>query len=386
MATKVTGKNIMLYKQQDSTNYYFNGATSQGTILGSTYYQINRNNEGGAAANFTRIADGDLASFITNSGDPNSTSIAGGVWVFKNYLSLSTNTAGTPMFAITIAKFDGTTLTPIASSDSVYFTSTSPTLYTTNVTVPTTTMASTDRLVVKVVVLNLTGRTATLYTEGTYINYFTSTIAYDIPFACSTSCTFNVNVNQKEVTSQTSAWYREYKNDIASWIINCDGIITLDNYGYLFLLQQQQNRTTIVVKFVIDNGANGLVIITGKCNLTSLSINGPWKDIATYSVSLQGTGPYGTSGTTINPQGVVITSATPVYTKQYIATGGESTVTWTDMVGRNCLYVSRGGIDVREILTSGTPTGDQVKWDSATGTLTFGRVLAATEFIRGLFN
>jgi predicted secreted protein len=208
----------------------------------------------------------------------------------------------------------------------------------------------------------------------------------DIPFSCSTNCTFSVNVDQKEVTSQTSAWYREFKNDIATWIVTCDGLITLDGYGYLFLLQQQQNRTTITIKFVVDNGLDGLVIISGNCNLTSLQINAPYKDIATYSVSLQGTGAYGTTGTTINPEGVVITAATPVYTKQYVATGGESTVTWSDMVGRNCLYVSRGGIDVREILTSGTATGDQVKWDSATGTLTFGRVLVATEFIRGLFN
>ena len=39
----------------------------------------------------------------------------------------------------------------------------------------------------------------------------------DIPFACSTNATFSVNVDQKEVTSQSSAWYREYRNDIASW-------------------------------------------------------------------------------------------------------------------------------------------------------------------------
>lgn len=208
----------------------------------------------------------------------------------------------------------------------------------------------------------------------------------DIPFSCSTNCTFSVNVDQKEVTSQTSAWYKEFKNDIATWNVTCDGLITLDGYGYLFLLQQQQNRTTILVKFVVDNGVDGLVIISGNCNLTSLQLNAPYKDIGTYSVSLQGTGAYGTTGMIINPQGVIITSATPVYTKQYVASGGESTITWSDMVGRNCLYVSRGGIDVREILTSGIPTGDQVKWDSATGTLTFGRVLVATEFIRGLFN
>ena len=205
----------------------------------------------------------------------------------------------------------------------------------------------------------------------------------DIPFACSTNCTFNVQVGQKEVTSQTSAWYKEFKNDIASWTISCDGLITLNNYGYLFLLQQQQNRTTILVKFVIDNGVDGLVIISGNCNLTNLQINGPWKDVATYTCSLQGTGAYGTSGTTISPGGIVIVGGS-VFNKQYVASGSETSITWSDMIGKTCLYVSRGGVDVREIVST-TPTGEQVKWNSTTGVLTFARALESDEFIRGLF-
>ena len=207
----------------------------------------------------------------------------------------------------------------------------------------------------------------------------------DIPFSCSTNCTFSVSVDQKEVTSQTSAWYREYKNDTATWSVTCDGLITLDGYGYLFLLQQQQDRTTILVKFVIDNGVDGLVVISGNCNLTSLQINAPYKDIATYSVSLQGTGAYGTTGTTINPEGVVIVAGGAVYTKGTIAAGGETTITYVDMIGKTCLYVSRGGIDVQEILVTGTPVDEQVKWVSATGVLIFGRVLESGEFIRALF-
>lgn len=205
----------------------------------------------------------------------------------------------------------------------------------------------------------------------------------DIPFACSTNCVFNVQVNQKEVTSQTSAWYKEFKNDIASWTINCDGLVTLDNYGYLFLLQQQQNRETILVKFVIDNGIDGLVIISGNCNLTNLQINGPFKDIATYACSLQGTGAYATSGTTVTPGGTVIVAGGIVYDKQYTASGAETTITWTDMIGKTCLYVSRGGVDVREIVGSGA-TGEQVAWNSSTGVLTFPRALESDEFIRML--
>lgn len=206
----------------------------------------------------------------------------------------------------------------------------------------------------------------------------------DIPFACSTNCTFNVSVGQKEVTSQSSAWYKEYKNDIAFWTISCDGLMTLNDYGYLFLLHQQQNRTTIQVKFVIDNGADGLVIISGNTNLTSLQINGPWKDIATYSVSLQGSGAYSTSGTTVTPSGTVIVAGGIVYDKQYVATGSETSITWSDMIGKTCLYVSRGGVDVRDIKASGA-TGEQVAWNSTTGVLTFPRALESDEFIRGLF-
>ena len=224
---------------------------------------------------------------------------------------------------------------------------------------------------------NVAGKNIMLY----YHNPITNT---DIPFACSTNCTFSVQVGQKEVTSQTSAWYKEFKNDIASWTISCDGLITLENYGYLYLLNLQQSRASIQVKFVIDNGTLGLVIISGTCNLTSLQINGPWKDVATYAVSLQGTGAYGTTGTSVTPGGTVIVAGGVVSDKQYTAAGGETTITWTDMIGKVCLYVSRGGIDVRDILTT-TPSGEQVQWNTTTGVLTFARALESDEFIRGLF-
>ena len=119
--------------------------------------------------------------------------------------------------------------------------------------------------------------------------------------------------------------------------------------------------------------------------MTSLQINGPWKDIATYAVSLQGTGGYGLSGTTITSTGSIIING-GVSGKQYIATGGQTSITWTDMIGKTCLYVSRGGVDVQNIFTSGTPTGNDVMWNSVSGVLTFGTALTANEFVRALFN
>jgi len=207
----------------------------------------------------------------------------------------------------------------------------------------------------------------------------------DVAFACSTTCAFSVSVDQKEVTSQTSAWFREFKNDIATWSVNCDGLITLSGFSYLFMLEKQLAREPIEIKFVVDNGVDGLVIINGTCNISSLAINAPQKDVATYNVSLQGTGAYGTTGTTINPEGIVIVAGGVVLNKQYTATGGETTITWADTIGKTCLYVSRGGIDVQNIITSGVPVDEDVKFVSATGVLTFSRALGSGEFVRALF-
>jgi len=207
----------------------------------------------------------------------------------------------------------------------------------------------------------------------------------DVAFACSTNCAFNVSVDQKEVTSQSSAWFREFKNDVATWNVTCDGLIILSGFSYLFMLEKQLSRTPIEIKFVVDNGVDGLTIINGICNISSLAINAPMRDVATYNVSLQGSGAYNTTGTEVDPSGVIIVGANPVKTKGYTASGGETSITFADTIGYACLYVSRGGVDAQNILTSGVPTGDDVKFVSATGVLTFGRALAAGEYIRGLF-
>jgi predicted secreted protein len=207
----------------------------------------------------------------------------------------------------------------------------------------------------------------------------------DVAFACSTNCTFNVNVDQKEVTSQTSAWFREYKNDVATWNVTCDGLITLTGFSYLFMLEKQLAREPIEIKFVVDNGVDGLTIINGTCNISSLAINAPQKDVATYNISLQGTGAYNTTGTEVDPSGVIIVGSNPVKTKGYTASGGETSITFADTVGYTCLYVSRGGIDVQGIITSGVPIDEQVKFVSSTGVLTFSRALGSGEFVRALF-
>ena len=384
MAEKVIGKNVMLYKTENNSKLFLNGSVFQGNIDGGPYYQLSGSQITGSSVDFTKVGNGTIAQFITDT-SVTIPSLTASTWNVTSYTSLSGDLSGSPFFYYALYKYDGTTFTLIAESPYNYFSSNAKTLYTSVLTIPATTFAAGERLAIKAIGYNIGSRTATLFTQSSNPAQIQTNLPVEVPFACSTNCNFSVSVDQKEVTSQTSAWYREFKIDIATWNVTCDGLVTLQDYGYLFLLKQQQDRTPILIKFVIDNGANGLVIISGKVNLTSLSIAAPYKDIATYQVSLQGTGAYGTSGTTINSSGVIIAGGSTLM-KQYVAAGGETTITFTDLIGNTCLYVSRGGVDVREILTTGTPVADQVKFDSTSGVLTFGRALESDEFIRGLFN
>jgi predicted secreted protein len=112
----------------------------------------------------------------------------------------------------------------------------------------------------------------------------------NIPFAASTNCSFDVSVDQTEVTSTSSAWFKEFKSDIASWTLNCDGLITLGDYDYKDMLDHQLARTSLVVRFSI--GTSTTYTIQGTVNIESLSISGPMEAVSTYSISLQGSGPY----------------------------------------------------------------------------------------------
>ena len=222
---------------------------------------------------------------------------------------------------------------------------------------------------------------------GIVLYYYDPETEEGIPFGAATNCSFEVSVDQKEVTSQSSAWFKQYKNDVASWSVNADGFIALSDYSYLFLAQLQLDRESIIVKFQIDNdngdGSDtlGYSIFTGTANLSSLSLSAPVEGASTYSVSLQGTGPYNITGTQVTPTGVVIETSN-VIMYQYTATGGETTVTFAASIGGTCLSVTRGGMEVRTIQTSGTPTGDNVSFNASTGVVTFARALEADEFVR----
>jgi predicted secreted protein len=390
MPNAINGTNIVLYEYDSNAIYYFNGGTAQGTFDSIVCKELSRSQVGGTSVTFTKTGAGTIASFITDALDPGVTTIPAGTWTFSAYYSILTAFAGAQV-QYQLYKYNGSVATLLFTSSATTLTALTTTLYSTAMTVTQTTISATDRLLIKVNYAGTTTNQITLFTQATNPAKVTTTMSLGTPMGASTSCTFESSTEQVEVTSQTSAWFREFKNDVTSWSVNCDGFVALSGYSYLALMQKQLDRASIDVKFSIDNdnadGSDtyGYSVISGTTNITSLSLSAPVEGASTYSLSLQGTGAYSITGTQVIDGGLVIATGGVTLMKQYGAAGGENSITWTDTIGKTCLYVSRGGIDVREIYTSGVPVDDQIVFISATGEVKFGRALESDEFIRALF-
>lgn len=188
-----------------SVNYYLNGSVNA-SVAG--YKQLDNNAIVGGGTDFTLVGNGLIAQFLTDAGNPNRIQIPGGAWNFEMYFQVS-SAGGNQKFYIELHKYDGSTFSLIASSSAVpeeITGGTSIDLYLTSLAVPTTTLLTTDRLAIRVYIVdNAVGRTITLHTENTTLCEIITTFSGGVSslnglsantqyFATGTSGTdFNIN-------------------------------------------------------------------------------------------------------------------------------------------------------------------------------------------------
>lgn len=150
--------------------YYFNGGVSMGTFGGFTMYELGDTANTGAAANFTRATTGNIANFITDPGKPGLLQIPAGVWTIDAYLSETGGGSNNAEIYVQVEKWDGSTITTIATSPIEQITNGSVIdLYTWSVSIPTTSLAVTDRIIIQFYIQNTNGKTVTLYTQNGYV-------------------------------------------------------------------------------------------------------------------------------------------------------------------------------------------------------------------------
>jgi len=188
-----------------SVSYYLNGSVSQGTIGGAAYKQMNGTPVIGAGTDFTINADGYIAQFITDVGDPNKLLIPAGNWNFETYFSASSN-GGSPRFYIELYKYDGATLTLIATNSATPENITGGTsidLYFTALAVPSTVLLATDRLAVRFYVIH-SGRTITMHTEDSHLSQIITTFSTGLTSLNGLTAQAQTFVNDTNVTIVSS--------------------------------------------------------------------------------------------------------------------------------------------------------------------------------------
>lgn len=162
-----------------SVNYYLNGSVNQGTFGGTTYYQMSKTPILGAGTNFTINANGYIASFITDAGDPSLLNIPGGNWNLEFYFN-SSSAGGSPNFYAEIYKVSSSNVFTLIASGSAnpegITNGTTVDQYFTSISVPQTSLLVTDRIAIRIFV-NHSSKTITLHTENSNLSEVLTTFS-----------------------------------------------------------------------------------------------------------------------------------------------------------------------------------------------------------------
>ena len=135
--------------------------------------------------------------------------------------------------------------------------------------------------------------------NGTELKIYSGLSGQSNLVAFAQNCTLTVNNTTREITNKQSAGFKEVLESLRDWSIDVDGAYAWTNAagsalanGADDLIQTNilANRLQFDVTFG-DNQTTSDVRYTGKVYITSASMTGGTEDTATYSLTLEGTGP-----------------------------------------------------------------------------------------------
>lgn len=198
------------------------------------------------------------------------------------------------------------------------------------------------------------------------------------PIACGTSATINITADKIELAPYSSGKWRSYEYGRVTGTISTTGLIKINAgasaYGPLELLDFQLSFLKVLTKYVITDPNNNSKTYEVNCLVDDFTIETEAGGTATYSMTMTMTSDPTFIQTAPDPGGV------DVEAWEYYATGGETTISNAAIINDEVLDVRRNGIGL-EIINVGTPTGNQVKYISASGSFEFGMALGVDEWI-----
>lgn len=190
--------------------------------------------------------------------------------------------------------------------------------------------------------------------------------------ACARSGNMSINTDTVETTVTGSGNYRTHEATVHSFTVSLDGVIALNESGMLTIADLQAlqlAKTRLYCRYIQTSQAGNVYRKEFYAIITNTTDTGSFDGIATFSMSLLGTGAITQIFTPPPP-----TSA-EVY--RYPAAGDTApatpgSYTWaTALTGKTILSIVKDGRGQSDIILSGTPVGNEALYDTITGDITF---------------
>lgn len=182
-------------------------------------------------------------------------------------------------------------------------------------------------------------------------------------YACARNCSLTVNTDVIETSTQGSGKWATFEPTKHNFTGSIDGIVNLNMANTLSLSDLRAKQLAMEVLSMeydrIDNDGN-IYNESGDFIITSSVDNGNIDDVATFSISLQGTGQL--------IQSFIPSPSTgnKVKTYDYTATGGASSFSSAAFFGKEILNAFKSGQRYKVALT-GSPSGLTAVYTEAGG-------------------
>lgn len=202
------------------------------------------------------------------------------------------------------------------------------------------------------------------------------------PFACAKDVTITHTTDKIELAPYTSGKWRSYIYGRTTGTITSSGVVKVvpdsGKNGIFDLLDSLKAHLIVLTKYSVADPQGNTKTYDVPCLIDDVTMSATIGQTATWSFNLT------MNGDPSFDQVVVNTPLTDVDSWGYDATGGETTISDSSILGVDVLDVRRNGIGL-EVITAGTPNGSQVKYNSGAGSLEFGMALGVDEYILTIY-
>ena len=200
---------------------------------------------------------------------------------------------------------------------------------------------------------------------------FDASLSAWVPYACARSCTFTLETSSLETSITDAGTFRTYIPQSHTFTADMEGLTQLKKANHLSiadLMKLQIDMEIMLMRFQ-DESNNGDVFIKEAMFFIKQSTQtSSFDNVATFSVSLQGTGAL-----------TLVYTPTPIinpvmYREQFVLPAGETSVTVPAVNGVAIDDVIGIGLEFSgypDIIGSGTPIGQEVLYQPSGATLTF---------------